>query len=199
MGIMNGALTVRRFRVDGELGDGFRERFRDSLNVNAFPESATPQGGEEVEGWVIIDDLLDNSFDDLSRWLFDDWVVFSLRVDKKRLPKKLFQATVARRCDRWCAERGVEHCPSAVREEVSEALEQEWYARTLPSVAVTEAAWTLSGRILLLHSLSDGVADRFRKRFLRTFGLHLVPWSPLDWLKEPGSVDAVLSTAPEAP
>ena len=35
---------------------------------------------------------------------------------------------------------------------------------------------------LLLGTLSEGGADRFRKRFLRSFGLKLIPFSPLDWV-----------------
>lgn len=196
MGLLTGAMTVRRFRIEGELPTDFRERFRDGLAAHAFPEAATPQGGEEVEGWVLAHDLLDARFDDFNRWLYDDWLVFALRVDRKRLPKKLFAATVQRRCDRWCAERGVEHCPAAVREELSDALSAEWYARALPTVAVTEAAWSLSGRSVWLGSLSDAVADRFRKRFLRTFGFAPIPSSPLDWLDAEG-VAALLGSVPE--
>src|SRR6185503_7827534 len=95
-----------------------------------------------------------------------------------------------------CAERGVQRAPASVRQELQDQLETQWLDRTLPTVQVTEAAWSLDRQWLLLHSLSDGVADRFRKRFFRTFGLKLLPWSPLDWLEEPALVSGLLARAP---
>lgn len=196
MGITAGALTVARFRVEGELPGGWRDIYRDRLNEFAFREPPVEQGKEEVEGWVQVHNLLDTTFDDFNRWLYNDYAVFALRVDKKRLPAKLFRATLEKECQKWCAEREVERCPATVRTEIKERIEAEWLARTLPSVSVTEAAWSIEGRYLVLHTLSESTSDRFRKRFFRTFGLKLIPWSPLDWLGDKDLVEAMLAGVP---
>ncbi len=197
MGIVTGALTVARFRVLGEpSGEGWRDAYRDRLNEFGFREPPQGMGKEEVEGWVQVHNLLDTEFDDFNRWLYNEVALFALRVDKKRLPAKLFRATLDKRCEEWATEREVERCPSAIRSEIKDELEDAWLKRTLPAVSVTEAAWSITGGYVLLHSLSEGTADRFRKRFFRTFGLKLVPWSPLDWLEDRDAVDALLSKAP---
>ncbi|MBX2803859.1 MAG: recombination-associated protein RdgC [Myxococcales bacterium] len=196
MGIVSGNLTVARFRVAGELAEGWREVYRDRLNEFAFHDPPQGQGKEEVEGWVQVHNLLDADFGDFNRWLYNDVLLVALRVDKKRLPARLFRATLEKRRQEWCAERDVERCPNAVTREIKEELEREWLKRTLPSVAVTEAAWSINGGWAVLHSLSEGMAERFRKRFFRTFGLKLLPWSPLDWLEDRTQVDALLSKAP---
>lgn len=196
MAILSGAMTVRRFRVVGEVPEGFREIYRERLEEHAFRERPNEMGKEEVEGWVQVHNLLDTSFDDLNRWLYNNYAVFALRVDKKALPAKLFAATVQKRCEAWCQAQGVERCPSSVKKTIKEELEAEWLKRTLPRVAVTECCWNLQDGWLLLHSLSEGSADRFRKRFLRTFGLKLVPWSPLDWLQDSDAVERLLATGP---
>lgn len=196
MGIVSGSMTVARFRVVGKLPEGWRDALRDRLEEHAFRDPPQGMGKEEVEGWVQVHNLLDTSFVDFNRWLYQDVALFALRVDKKRLPAKLFRATLDRRCAAWAAEREVERCPAAVRQELKEQLETEWLKRTLPSVSVTEVAWATGRGEVLLHSLSEGVADRFRKRFFRTFGLKTVPVSPLDWLTGKKQVDALLATAP---
>lgn len=196
MGIVSGAMSVARFRVVGEPGSQWRDRYRDALNEHAFQEPPQGLGKEEVEGWVQVHNLLDVTFDDFNRWLYNDVALFALRVDKKRLPGKLFKATLDKRCEAWCKERGVERCPNAVKQQIKEDLEQEWLARTLPSTSVTECAWHVGQGYLLIHGLSETVADRVRKRFFRTFGLKLVPWSPLDWLGEASLVDGLLTRAP---
>lgn len=196
MGITAGALTVARFRVEGELPPAWRDVFRDRLEEFAFREPPVEQGKEEVEGWVQVHNLLDTSFADFNRWLYDDYAVFALRVDKKRLPARLFKATLEKECQKWCALREVERCPASVRSEIKDRLEAEWLGRTLPSVSITEAAWSVGGGYVLLHTHSEATADRFRKRFFRTFGLRLLPWSPLDWLGDRALVETLLGGAP---
>lgn len=196
MGITGGALTVARFRVEGDLPEAWRDAFRDKLTEFAFREPPVAQGKEEVEGWCQVHNLLDTDFSDFNRWLYNDYAVFALRVDKKRLPAKLFKATLEKECQKWCAERDVERCPATIRTEIKERIEADWLARTLPSVAVTEAAWSIHHRYLVLHGLSDAISDRFRKRFFRTFGLRLVPWSPLDWLQDRALVESLIGRAP---
>jgi recombination associated protein RdgC len=196
MGVLTGPMTVSRFRVVGSIPRGWRETFRDRLNESAFRDPPQGMGKEEVEGWVQVHNLLDTSFDDFNRWLYNDVLLLALRVDKKRLPAKLFRATLERRCSAWCAEREVERVPSAVRQELKEKLEQDWLSRTLPTVNVVEAAWHIEQGWFIVHSLSEGMAERFRKRFHRTFGLKLAPWSPLDFLRDRSLVDGLLSRAP---
>jgi len=197
MGLFAGALTARRFRVVGELPkSGWRDVVRERLDAFAFREPVGRVGKEEIEGWVLVQNLLDTSFQDFERWLFDPWVVFALRVDKKALPAKLFRATVEKRCEAWCRERGVERCPASAKKEIQERLEEEWLDRALPRVALTEIAWNVQTGQVLVGGLSSSVAERVRKRFHRTFGLELHPWSPLDGLDDPGLAERLLGSTP---
>lgn len=204
MGILSGALTVRRFKVEGDIPPNWRTAFQERLTEYAFNERAaasadrgdTSSGKAELEGWVQVHNLLDTEFDDPTRWLYNEYVVFALRVDKKSLPTRLFNATVAKKCEKWAKDQGVDRCPAAIKKQIKEDLEAEWLERALPRVATTECCWNVEGKWLLLHSLSESVADRFRKRFLRSFGLKLVPASPLDWLSDSDTREGLLSSAP---
>lgn len=195
MGILGGAMTVRRFRVVGEVPDDFRTVYQERLNEDAFRESPVGQGKEEAEGWVQVHNLLDNEFDDVDKWLYDSYLLFALRVDKKTLPAKLLAAHVAKKCDLWAKEHEQDRCPASERTKIKDALEEEWLARTLPRAAVTEVVWNIQEGWLLLHSQSDGTMDRFRKRFHRTFGMVAIPWSPLDWVDEENRT-ALIDTSP---
>lgn len=196
MGMLSGAMSVCRFRVVGEVGEGFREDFRDRLQEFAFKEPPHDVGKEEVEGWVQVHNLLDADFSDFNRWLYNEYALFALRVDKKRLPAKLFAATLEKRCEAWKAERDLERIPASMKAELKDALEAEWLTRTLPSVATTEAVWNLQEGWLILHGMSEAVIERFRVRFFRTFGRRLLPWSPLDYCEDPDTVDTLLGKAP---
>ncbi|TVQ90931.1 MAG: hypothetical protein EA397_10560 [Deltaproteobacteria bacterium] len=196
MSLMSGALTVRRFRVVGEDPDGWREIYRDRLQEHAFKDSPVEPGKEEREGWVQVHNLLDTSFEDFDRWLYNDLILVGLRVDKKVLPAKLFKATLAKRIEAWSQENGDQRAPKTVREELRERLEEEWLKRALPRVSVAELCINLTERYAVIDSLSESVAERLRKQVYRTFGFNLVPFSPLDAVNDPSLRDALVNLSP---
>ena len=194
MGLFKGALTIRRYRVMGEVPEDFRERYRDSIQTNAFhePLSATHEG--ETMGWVRIQNLLDTDFTDMNRWLYNHYLVAAMRVDKKVLPAKLFNATLEKRVQQWCAEQGRERCPSKVKAELKEALTQEMLLKTLPRVQHYEFCWNIVDGWVMFLNTSEGVNDKFRTLFRNTFGLVLQPLSPLDLLHGMPEEAAVLES-----
>ena len=196
MGILSGALTVRRFRVVGEVREGFRETYRDALNNYAFMQPPNGIGKEKVEGWVRVHNLLDTDFSDLNEWLYDPYAIFCFREDKKTLPARLFKATLEKQAEAWCAERGVDSCPPGILSSLRDELERKWLKRVLPSTAVTEVCWEMNKGFALVHTTSENRLDRIRKRFFQTFGLQLVAWSPLDWLESKEAAQTLMSTAP---
>lgn len=193
MPVLKGPLTARRYRVIGEVPPGFRELYAQKLLEHRFVEPASATRKEEVEGWVEHRNLLDTGFADVTRWLSNQYALFALRVDKKALPARLFKATLEKRVQAWCEEHQADRCPRSVRDELRDLLEDDWLARTLPRVAVHEAVWNLDEAWLLLLASSDRVNDRFRKRFLVTFNLELVPETPLFWI-EPELAEALART-----
>ena len=184
MGLLKGGLTVRRYRVDGEPPEGFRASYPEFLGAYAFTEPASRTSKQERSGWVLSRNLLDTDFQELEAWLVDNWAIFQLRVDKKSLPAGLFKAHLEKRVEAWCDEHNRERAPKNVKDEIKDQLEFEWLQRALPRVQTTEVVWNLSEGYVLFHSLSTNANDRFRKLFLQTFGLKLVPHNPLDVLSE---------------
>lgn len=193
MGILKGALTVRRYRVEATLPDGFRDSWRDALQHHAFRDPLSPLHKEEIAGWVQAHNLLDTTFEDLNRWLYLPYTLFALRIDKKVLPAKLFAAHLARRSEEWCKANNRERVPSAVKKEIRELLEQEMLRQTLPRVQVTEVVWHLDEGWVLFHNQSDRVNDIFRKLFYRTFGFVCQPFDPVDFVADLPEVSARLS------
>ena len=196
MGLLKGAMTVSRFRVNAALPEDFRDRISEGLTGHAFRQPQTHVGQQEVQGWVEVHNLLDTSFEDNNRWLYHPWALFGLRVDKKRLPANLLRATLQKRCQDWCEEKGTDQCPASVRTRLQDALKEEWFARTLPAVSVTEIGWNLVDGYVLVGSHSVQVCERVRKRFHQSFGYKLVPSSPLDPLVGTPGLQALLAAGP---
>ncbi|MFK7930570.1 MAG: recombination-associated protein RdgC [Myxococcota bacterium] len=197
MPILSGAMSVRRFRVVGATpGEGWRESYREKLQELAFKDNPIEVGKEEREGWVQIHNLLETSFEDFNKWLYNDLILLALRVDKKALPAKLVKATLEKQYAEWCEENGRKRCPKDVREQKKDALEAAWLTRALPKVATTELCFNHKEGYVILHSLSESVADRVRKRFFATFGLRLIAVGPLDHLQDPDVRERMVDTVP---
>ena len=195
MGILKGAMTVRRYHVEGDVPDEFRTTYVDALNDHAFSERPSAGVGEEVVGWCQVHNLLDTEFTDLNRWLYNHYALGALRIDKKMLPSKLFKAHLEKRLEQWCLENGKRNAPRSVKDEKKEQLEIEMLARTLPKVATTEFCWNIVDRWCIVHSTSERVNDTFRTLFRNTFGLVLTPVSPLDLLLDDPEKAGVLEIA----
>jgi len=184
MGLLKGALTVRRYHVEGEVPDDFRDRYTEALQLHAFREPASDVSEAEAVGWCLIQNLLDTNFNDRDRWLVHHYIIAGLRADKKVLPSKLYRAHRERRLAEWCATAGQNRAPADVRHDIEDQLAFEMLSQTLPRVQVTEWTWNIVDGWVVVHSTAQAANDRFRKLFRETFGLVLTPFSPLDFLVE---------------
>jgi DNA recombination-dependent growth factor C len=184
MGLFKGSLTARRYRVLGDVPKSFRESFTDSLQTNAFHEPMFVTYDGEIVGWTLVQNLLLTDFTDLNNWLFNHYLVAALRIDKKTVPSKLFQAHYQQRIQQWCDEQKRERCPSKIKAEIKEALTHEMMLKTLPRVQHYEFCWNVVDNWVIFLNTADSANDKFRTLFRNTFGLVLVPISPLDLLTD---------------
>ena len=195
MGALKGGLSARRYQVMGEIPDNFTDDYIEKLNRNAFRDALTAAHKEERLGWVQVHNLLDNEFDDVNVWLYQQYATFSMRVDKKVIPATLFRAMLDKRQKTWCKANNRERVPFNVKAELREALELELLEKTLPRVTIVDVVWNTAEGWVLLNSHSEAQSDRFRKLFHRTFGFILQPFTPMDFLGDLPEVAARLLAA----
>ncbi len=138
MGILKGQMTLRRYVVHGELPEDGVASIRDAFNQNAFRPAPGVLNQEEVMGWTLQENLMEVDFLDMGRWYIEPYVVAQLRVDKKTIPSKIFQAHFKLEVKKWCAEKDYERCPGNVKNEIKDRLQAEYLSKTHPSVRNVE-------------------------------------------------------------
>ena len=185
MGLLKGNLSFRRYRVVGELPSGFRDRYIEAVQKNAFRENLEARTTDDNIGWVNLTDP-DNTAFDLNALFYNQYLVASLRMDRKRVPAKLLAILHQRRCREVMEAKGVERLSASHKRDLKEALEEELLRRALPTVAVHDMAWDLDGREVRFFCTSSGVNDLFQAYFKDTFGLDLVRLSMTHWLEQAG-------------
>lgn len=185
MPLLKGAVSLRRFTVDTDLGRDFPGpvALTEALDEHAFREPASPVA-TPVVGWVNPTNPLDTSFDDPNTWRFEPYLLLSIRVDQRKINATLRNAHVKQRTAAWCKERGVARCPPSVRSELRDEVTATLLRKTMPSMKVYELLVNTTERYVVIANLADNVTEMVRKLVFRTFGVKLAPLDPLSLLEE---------------
>jgi len=174
MPLLTGAMGFRRYRVINAPSSLDRDALLESLGEKAFKKPPSAATGGETIGWVSIHNLCVTDFPYDECW-FNQYLIFSLRMDNKRLPAKLLKAMLDLRVRDWLIETGREKIPAAVKRELKEQLELELFPRQLPAVASHDICWDTSTGIVRFFNTSERVNEIFRVLFFRTFGFETRP------------------------
>nr|HPJ96206.1 hypothetical protein [Syntrophales bacterium] len=89
MGILQGSLTFTRYEIDQDLPERFLDFVRERLTRHAFSGLETAER-RKIMGWTSLEDILDTQFS-YARHVKGDFLLFSLRVDRKTVPPSLLK------------------------------------------------------------------------------------------------------------
>lgn len=180
MGFMSNTVSMFQYQVLGDLPPNHEEWAQECLMKNAFkPIDATAD--EESVGWVSMEDQLDFTFDNINTFSRGDYLVFTLRRDRRTVPAALLKNMVAQECQRWLrAHSHLKGVPSQKRVEIRENLTASLMTKALPIPSAVDIIWNTATGILNVASLNTKVLDLLEDEFRETFtGLTLMPIHPM--------------------
>ena len=183
MGLLSGGLNGRRFRVVQKLPDGFRDAFIAAVRENAFVDDLEASDAEPRVGWVHAFDPSKTTFE-LNDFLFDRFLVLTMRIDKKAVNGAYAKIALARRIDAICEEKGLKKLSKSELELVKDALTADLHRRALPSVSTCDVAWDTHTGEVLVFSTSENVVELARVLLGETFSVDLRAERLCDWLSE---------------
>ena len=91
MGVFSGNISYRRYFVEGELPPQMRETFLDRVQMHTVPALDIESEEEQAHGWATMQSVLDTEFT-MEKLFFNEYVLFSFRVDAWKLPNSLVKA-----------------------------------------------------------------------------------------------------------
>ena len=177
MGLIKGTLTLSKYRVVGSLPDNFKNFIDKQIKVFAFRE--LPMGeSEKSVGWTSLENVLDTNFE-YANYLLADYLIFSLRIDRKIISPSLLKLKVLEAERQLIADKGKDKIYREERAEIKERVYRSLLRQTLPIPSFHDICWNVSQGRLLFGSLSEKAGEDFEDLFKRTFKLTLrrfVPW-----------------------
>jgi hypothetical protein len=180
MGILSSSVGLCQFSVIGNLpATDLFNWFAERLARHGFV--SIDQGAAELSiGWVHMDNHQQSDFTTPAAFWHDNYLVLTLRRDRRTIPAALLRARVKMAEEEFLAANpGLSRVPKQKREELREAVRSFLLARTLPVPSVVDAVWDLDKNVLTLAALGAPVMDLFEKHFIKTFeGFRLVAIHP---------------------
>jgi DNA recombination-dependent growth factor C len=177
MGLIKGTLTLSKYRVVGSLPDNFKNFIDKQIKVFAFRELPIGESEKSV-GWTSLENVLDTNFE-YANYLLADYLIFSLRIDRKIIPTSLLKLKVLEAERQLIADKGKDKIYREERAEIKESVYRSLLRQTPPIPSFHDICWNVSQGWLLFGSLSEKAGEDFEDLFKRTFKLTLqrfIPW-----------------------
>jgi len=180
MGVYANTVSITQFTVTGDLpkGDEF-EWFSQKLAGRGF-RSIENSADELSEGWAEVDRPDEAAFETPSSFWRDNYLVFSLRRDQRRIPAALLKSHAGREEGAFLAlHPNLRRTPKNKRAEIKEQVQLRLMGRCLPVPSTVDVAWDRKSGVLSLFSLGSKVVERFEDIFRKSFEeLHPVAIHP---------------------
>lgn len=178
MGLLKGNFSFARFHVAGQLPQAFLNFVNNRIKADSFRET-TKSTEEKRLGWVSLTDVLDADFES-ANYVLGDYLIFSLRIDRKIIPPKLIKIKVMEEERQFLAESGKDRVNKQIANGIRDKVKLELLSRLDPVPSFYDVCWALGQNTVYFSSLSDKIADDFVDLFKKTFSLSLVRLLPQD-------------------
>lgn len=170
MGVYANTVSITQYTITGDLpkSDQF-QWFSEKLSARGF-QSIENSAEESSEGWTLVDHPDDAAFEAPSDFWRDNYVVFSLRRDQRKIPAALLKSHAGREEGAFLAQHpNLRRAPKKKREEIKEQVQLRLLVKSLPVPSSVDVVWDQKSGVLTLFSLGTKVLERFEEIFRKTF------------------------------
>ncbi len=197
MGFIKGAVTLTRYRVEGELPEGFRETVRERIEAHAFRRLEEDSLQERSSGWVNIMDTFQEGFtgEEFSK---EPYLALSFRVDSRTVPSRALRQYCREAEEEVKAREELDFLNKKRREEIREGVRVKLLHRAIPRSNTYDMVWDLTTGAVFFGSTNSKVCDDFSEHFFATFDLRPVsvhPYSSAHRILEESGADPSLLEA----
>jgi hypothetical protein len=170
MGVYANTVSITQYTITGDLPkhDQF-QWFSENLSNRGF-KSIENSAEVSSEGWTQVDRTDDASFAAPSDFWRDNYLVFSLRRDQRKIPAAVLKSHAGREEGAFLAQHpNLRRAPKRKREEIKEQVQLRLLTRCLPVPSSADVVWDQRSGILTLFSVGSKAIERFEEIFHKTF------------------------------
>jgi DNA recombination-dependent growth factor C len=175
MGLLQGAVSLRRFLAQGPVPDA--KVLGNGLGKYGFRPFEDDMEEERI-GWVDWRNPLIVPPD--PNWVSQGrFAVFAMRIDTRKVPPMLLKAHTELRIQSLMKEKDLAFVGKEARISLQEEVRAELLRRVLPAPRIVEIAWDLKGGMLWTTASNSKAQSHLAGLFDKSFGIKLQPLAPL--------------------
>ena len=171
MGLLSGAVSITRYRVNGKLDDPITDTVYLGLKKNMLPDTDNDES-LQATGWTSFQEPFSPSFEG-SSFVFGNYFVFSLRIDKKTIPSKLVQKYMAIEITKKCQATGREFLSKNEKKMIKDYVISLLGLRIPATPNIYHVMWNYEASLVWFFSQLKGPNETLETLFKTTFGLTL--------------------------
>ncbi len=178
MGILSTSVSLTRYRVDGngDSSQSITEMVEKSLKKNAFPE-IVDEASEMIIGWTSFETPYMADFEQ-SSFIIGPYFIFSLRIDKKKLPSKVVKKHCAIEAAKRLKEGDREFLSSHEKKQIKENVINTLMLKVPAVPDIFDVIWDWENNTVWFFTTQKVANEELETLFLKSFDLTLVRLFP---------------------
>lgn len=173
---MSPSISVTRYVVEGQLEEPILETIATALKENAIREIDN-EAAEKSIGWTNFETPFHPDFEGSSFHL-GNYLIFSLRIDKKSIPNKMITKKVVQEQARRLNETGRDALSNQEKKIIKEQIIHNLNAKIPATPNVYDLVWHYEAGSLNFFSNLKAANEALESLFLQSFGLTLIRMFP---------------------
>lgn len=172
MSLLSSLISITRYRVEGRVKTPVLDTVAAGLKKNAISE-IDDQSEEKAVGWTSFKRPYQPDFSG-SDFVYGNYLVFSLRIDRKSIPPKVVKKYFMIESARRLAGSGRQHLSRSEKQIIKDQVIERLNIKVPATPHLYELIWNYEDSVLWFFSNLKASNEELETLFLRSFDLRLI-------------------------
>ena len=181
MGILSSSLSVARYAVEGEKVESIMETVREGLTKNAISE-IEDEYAEITTGWTPFESPYKPDFETYS-FIFGQYFLFSMRIDKKSVPSKIVQKHTAMEIAKRLKETERDFLSKNEKSDIKDLVVENLMQRIPSTPNIYDILWDHEQSRVFLFTTQKAANEELETLFSKSFKMKLIRLFPFTMIE----------------
>ena len=181
MGLLSNTVSITRYKIEGDTPESIMDTVSNGLKRNKIID-IDKDVQEMAVGWTTFENPYLPDFETTS-FVYGNYIVFSLRIDKKSIPSKMVKKIYSMEVERKLKESDREFLSRNEKKQVKDNVIHSLCLRIPPTPNTYDVLWNYEESLLWFFSTQKAANEEFETLFTKSFKLtpiRLFPYTIAD-------------------
>jgi len=176
MGILSSSVSITQYRVEGKIPEPILGSVATGLKKHAV-EEIDNESSDKAIGWACFNNPFNTDFNQ-SPYIIGTYFVFSMRIDKKKIPSKVVQKHYTLEIKKRLEKSGRDFLSKTEKKEIKDHVIHLLNLRIPATPNIYDLIWSYESNTLWFFSNLKGANEELETLFTRSFKLKLIRLFP---------------------